>query len=80
MELVGILEFIKENYKEYGKPILVPRYCEGCEATPVIAYIDIVLDIACAVFSSQNGIRLEALPFLNFFSIAFTFFASSCDI
>ena len=45
MELVGILEFIKENYKEYGKPALVPKYeDEGCEATPVIAYIDIVLD------------------------------------
>ena len=44
MELVGILKFIMKNYKEYGKPILVPRYCEGCEATPVIAYIDIVLD------------------------------------
>ena len=45
MELVGILKFIKENYKEYGKPILVPKYeDEKYEATPVIAYIDIVLD------------------------------------
>ena len=44
MELVGILKFIMKNYKEYGKPILVPRYYEGCEDAPVIAYIDIVLD------------------------------------